>query len=57
MKNLAYVTLVICCLAAFLSGVCLANGKVMAVLPLVINVVAVIVLSRVVDEYERGDRK
>lgn len=57
MKNLAYGTLIACLLAAFLSAVCLGNGKVMAVFPLVINVVAVIVLARVVDGYERGGRR
>lgn len=57
MKNLAYGMLIACVLAAFLSAVCLAHGKVMAAFPLVINVVAVIVLARVVDGYERGGRR
>lgn len=57
MKNLAYGMLIACVLAAFLSAVCLANGKAMAAFPLVINVVAVIVLARVVDGYERGGRR
>lgn len=57
MKNLAYGMLMVCVLAAFLSAVCLAHGKVMAAFPLVINVVAVIVLARVVDGYERGGRR
>lgn len=57
MKNLAYGMLIACVLAAFLSAVCLANGKAMAAFPLVINVVAVIILERMVERYERGGRK
>lgn len=56
MKGIAYTMLVICALVAFLSAVCLVNGKLIAVVPLVINVVAVIILANAVDKYESGDR-
>ena len=55
--GIVYAALVICCVAAFMSAVCLANGKAMAAFPLVINVVAVIILERVVERHERGGRK
>lgn len=54
--GIGYAALVICCVAAFLSAVCLANGKAIAVLPLVVNITLVVILSRVVDRYERGGR-
>ena len=54
MKTLVYFIYVIALVAFFLTAVCVAHGNLAALVPLGIEAVAIFILMRVMDKYERG---
>lgn len=53
MKTLVYVIYVIALVAFFLIALCVANGNLAALVPLGMDLVAIIVLVKVLEAYER----